>query len=141
MKIIDHIAGLVSGKIDMMKSVMSIVKLETKLAALSIFPLIMNVCLLIVVLLSLWFSSMTLLGYTLIYIFKNIFLALGLLVILNLFFLIILHHGLMVNLRQMSFEKTREYFSKKEEDEHDRIETTDKHSAGKSHETIKISTD
>lgn len=118
MKIVENIAGLVSSKIEILKSVTSIIKLETKLAALSIFPLIMNVCLLFVVLLSLWLSSMTLLGYSFHYLFNNTFISLGLLVLLNLIFFFVLYHSLLMNLKKMSFEKTREYFSNTVDDKH-----------------------
>lgn len=141
MSIIEQIAGLVSGKIDIAKSVAKIIKLETKLAALSVYPLILNLCVMLIVLMSLWLSSMVLVGYCLNYVLHNTFLALGIVVLINIGLLTILHQVLLLNLRKMSFEKTREYFSHKVEDEYNGLTTTDQRRAEDDGQTIKIPTD
>lgn len=114
MKIIEEIEGLVSSKLAVMKTMMSIIKLETRLAGLSIFPLLLNVCMLLIVLMTLWASTMTLLGYFLIVTFDNPMLAIGSIVLLNLAIILGLSKYLAFNLKQMSFEKTREYILNKE---------------------------
>ncbi|KTD26843.1 hypothetical protein [Legionella israelensis] len=108
MKAIDELTGLVSSKLEVFKAIFSLIKLEIRLAGLSVFPLLLNLCLLIVILLSTWISIMVLGGYVLEKLFDSIFLALVSVCGLNILFFIILLRYLKFNLKKMSFEKTRQ---------------------------------
>ncbi|QDP72645.1 hypothetical protein FOG18_08795 [Legionella israelensis] len=108
MKAIDELTGLVSSKLEVFKAIFSLIKLEIRLAGLSVFPLLLNLCLLIVILLSTWISIMVLGGYALEKLFDSIFLALVSVCGLNILFFIILLRYLKFNLKKMSFEKTRQ---------------------------------
>ena len=124
MKLIEQIEGLVSNKIATLKTIFSIVKLEARLAGLSIFPLLLNVCMLFVILITLWLSIMFLIGYCAV-LFLGTFLSAGFLILfLNLSLLLGLLKYLKYNLNNMSFEKTRAYLSSKESSEDDKLKKT-----------------
>jgi hypothetical protein len=119
MKVLEEINGLVSNKIGVIKTVLSIFKLETRLAALSVYPLLLNICMLILVLLSIWFSSMLLLGYFILSLSGNIFAAVGSVLLINIVLFVGLLKYLSYNLQNMSFEKTREWISGREIEHHE----------------------
>lgn len=114
MKLLEETQGLVSSKITILKAITRVIKLETKLAGLSIFPLLLTVCLLLVVLMSLWFTSMLLVGYFILMSLQSLMLTLIALVVLNGLFLGLIVNSLVSNLKKMSFEKTRELLLNKE---------------------------
>jgi hypothetical protein len=122
MGIFDALEGLVSGKINILKTVMVIMKLEARLAGLSIFPLLMNLCMLFGVLITVWLSTMVLMGYFLMLALNNMMYTLLIIWIINLCLLIGLIKYLRFNLKNMSFEKTRDFFSKNEGDFHEKLE-------------------
>ncbi|WP_019217440.1 hypothetical protein [Legionella tunisiensis] len=105
MNIIEHVEGLVSGKIRIIKLVTRIIKLEAKLAGLSIYPLLLNVCLLLITLTTLWLSAMLLLGYLFTQLFGNTFLGIFIVLLFNLGFSFLLANYLRSNLEKMSFKK------------------------------------
>lgn len=114
MQILEDIEGLVSNKIEVFKTILTIVKLETRLAGLSIYPLIFNIAMILVVLITVWSSLMVLMGHSLMYWFSSF--ILGVLGVLGLNLLIAwgLFQYLSFNLKNMSFEKTRAYFNQRE---------------------------
>jgi len=114
MKILEEIEGLVSSKICVIKTIISIIKLETRLAGLSIYPLLLNICMLLVVLIAMWGSTMLLLGYLVIFVSDSNLLAIISILLLNSGLFLGLLKYLMFNLKKMSFEKTREYIAKRE---------------------------
>lgn len=118
MKIVEELEGLVTSGLGLMQSIISIVKLETRLAGHSIFPLLLNVCMIGVIVMTLWMSTMALLGYCVVLAFDTILGALCFVLILNLTVLFGLFKYLQFNLKNMSFRKTRAYFSGKESDKH-----------------------
>lgn len=120
MKLIEEIEGFLAGQFNTVRSLVSLVGLEAKLAGLSIFPLLINVCMLFAVFFSFWFSVMFLLGY-LIAIPLGTLLAIIIIVLINLCLLLVLIKYLAFNLKNMSFVKTRAYFSK-QENEHEQLE-------------------
>ena len=124
MKLFDQIEGLVSGKLNVIKTVVSLIKLEARLAGLSVYPLLINVCMLFIVLITVWLSTMLLLGYLSIMAFSNAITAILIVLLINIMVFIGLLKYLMFNLKNMSFEKTREYFAHKESDEHGKLEKT-----------------
>lgn len=122
MKVIEEIEGLVSSKLNVIKSTFAMFKLEAKLFGLSVFPLILNICFLFVILLSLWLCVMVSLGYLVLIISNSFLLAITLVLLLNVGLLVGALHYLRFNLTNMSFEKTRDYFSKTESPDYDKLE-------------------
>ena len=124
MNIIEHLEGLVSGKIRILKLVTRIMKLEAKLAGLSIYPLLINVCLLLITLTTLWLSAMLLFGYLLTQLVGNAFFGISIVLLFNLGFSFLLAKYLRSNLEKMSFKKTRAYFAR--QNTHEKLpKTTD----------------
>ena len=119
MKLLEEIEGLVSSKVRGVKTMIAIAKLETKLAGLSVFPLLLNVVLLLMIAIAIWFVSMGLLAYGLVAITSNILLAITLVLFLNLILFFVLLSYLKFNLKRMSFEKTRELMAKREKPSHE----------------------
>lgn len=138
MKIIEELEGLVFGKIAIFKMVIELVKLETRLAGLSVFPLLINLSLLLIIAMSTWAIMMFLIGYGLFIAFANLLLASVLVFLLNLITLVMLLNYLSFNLKKMSFEKTRAFLSTKVEDDHGRFEKKDHHTVGNDRKKIKI---
>lgn len=123
-KFIEELEGLISNKIAMLVSIYSLIKLEATLAGMSIIPLILNLFFIVIILITIWFSSMLFLGYYLFLSFSSISLAASSIIILNLIVLFIFYRMLMYNLNNMSFPKTRAYFSKKQDYENEQLEKT-----------------
>jgi hypothetical protein len=122
MKIFEQIEGFVSSKLYIIKMGFELVKLEARLAGLSVYPLLLNICMLLIVLMATWFVTMLLFGYGILFKFQSIVLAIGSVLLLNIMLLGFLLKYLSFNLRKMSFEKTREYFSNKVDNDYDKLE-------------------
>lgn len=114
MKIFDELTGLVSSALGELKTAYTIMKLESRLAAQSIFPLMLGVCLALFLLFSLWVSTLILIGYGIFLLLNHIFYSLSIVFIMNLVFLLVAVKIIQFNLRCMSFEKTRHYLSNKQ---------------------------
>lgn len=140
MNIFEHIDGLVSGKLAILRMVLDIVKLETRLAGLSVYPLLLNLSMLLIVLMTTWLVSMVLMGYGLLLAFESFVVAILSVLVLNVVLLGILLNYLSFNLKKMSFEKTREYFSEKAGNEHDKLEKTNNCEVGSDRKKIKVPT-
>ena len=132
MKLIHEMEAFVSSQLNVIKTGLSMTRLEAKLALLSIYPLIINVCMLFVVLLSTWFTTMGMLVYELMHLVNSLILALSGVLILNIIILAILLKYLSINLRNMSFEKTRAYLARGK----DELKKTDKDSDSKAQQDI-----
>jgi hypothetical protein len=113
MNIIEELEGLISSKTKSMKLVFSLIKLETSLARLSILPLIFNIIMVLVILMTTWFATMMLWGYLFFMLSSSLIMGVVSIVLLNLILLYFLYQLMKYNLNNMSFAKTREYFSKK----------------------------
>lgn len=109
MGFIDEIEGLVSSQFNVIKEGLLLTRLEARLALLSIYPLIINVCLLFVMLVSTWLVMMGMLGYGLMQYVDSVLLALSGVLMVNILLLGLLFRYLVFNLKSMSFEKTRAY--------------------------------
>lgn len=120
-KIIEHIEGLISSKFALFKTTLSIIKLEARLAGMTVYPLLLNLCFLFVVLITLWLSVIILIGYYSFLFFGTILLGIVSVLLLNLCLFFGLLKFLTYNLNNMSFEKTRACLSFKEGDEHDKL--------------------
>lgn len=122
MKIFEEFDAYISSRLNSIGSLLSLIKLEAKLAGLTVLPLLINLCLLFVILLSFWFSLMSLAVYLIFVQAHSFWIALGSITLLNLIALIALIRYLAFNLKTMSFEKTRHYFNSQESTEHDKLE-------------------
>ncbi len=110
MNFLDELAGLILNKIGAMKSLVSITKLESRLAGLSILPLIVCIILLLVTLTGIWLTTNLLLGYLVWLYCGQVIYSLISILIINILLLVFLKRRLLSNLRKMSFAKTRKYF-------------------------------
>ncbi|KTC90609.1 Uncharacterised protein [Fluoribacter dumoffii] len=124
MEALKQLEALVAAKISVIKTVWSLIRLEAKLAGLSVFPLILNLCMLFVVLIAVWVNAMLLIGYLVFFLSNHFLLSISLVFLINIGVLLGLVKYLSFNLKSMSFSKTREYFSQKSV-EHGKIEKTD----------------
>lgn len=115
MNVLEHLEGYISEHLKIGKTILSLMKLEAKLAGLSIVPLILNICMLLVIFISFWFSGMVLLGYYMMVSLGSFALAISLILVVNFILFLLLIKYLSFNLKNMSFANTREFFSKKEQ--------------------------
>lgn len=124
MNSLDNIERLVSAKISVVKNLFSLIKLEARLAGLSVFPLILNLCMLVIVLSTVWLSAMMMLGFAANLLIHNVLLSLFLILALNIIFLVILLNYFSYHLNNLSFPNTRNYFSQTETNEYEQLEET-----------------
>lgn len=113
-KVLEHLEGYVSEYLNLYKTFLALIKCEARLAGQSIYPLILTICMLFVILVSVWFSTMILSGYYLFIVLGSFALSCSLILAVNVILLLILMKYLSVNLINMSFVNTREFFSNKE---------------------------
>ena len=114
MSLFAEIESLVSAQMDVVKTAVSILKLETRLAGLSVYPLLLTLCLLLIGLMGVWTCAMLALGYVLALVVPNTLLCILALLVLNTGIVFGLLRYLLFNLRNMSFEKTRQYIAQYE---------------------------
>ena len=100
MRLFEEVEGLVFAKLKTIQATIKLVKLEAKLARLSIYPLLLNVVLLGLTSITIWLLCMLLIGYGATFLFQSIAAGLGLLLVINLGFLFGLFHYLKFNLRK-----------------------------------------
>lgn len=120
----DDLEGFVSTKLSIIKTILSIVKIETRLAGLSVFPLIVSLCLLLIVISTTWLLTISLLGYWISLHSGSVFLAFLVLILLHAIIFLGLVKYLIFNIKNMSFEKTRAIFSNKESQNDDKSTKT-----------------
>lgn len=113
-KLLEHLDGYVSEQLKIGKTVFSLIKFEAKLAGQSIYPLVLNICLLIIIVLSVWFSTLVLAGYFFMLLLGSFALSCSLILATNIIILLLLMKYLNTTLKNMSFLNTREFFSKNE---------------------------
>lgn len=114
MNFAEDIEGLVSNKIEVFKTMLAIVKLETRLLGLSILPLILNVVMILVAVVTIWSSLMLIVGYNLMHWFSSFIVGVFGIMSFNVLIAFGLFKYLSFNLKNMSFEKTRAYFNQRE---------------------------
>ncbi|KTD64919.1 hypothetical protein Lsan_0912 [Legionella santicrucis] len=125
MEAFKQLEALIAAKISIIRTVLSLFRLEARLAGLSVFPLLLNICMLLVIFITVWLTAMFLFGYFVALTSNNLFLALFLILLLNIGLLLGLTKYLSYNLNNMSFQKTREYFSQHQSTEHEKLKKTD----------------
>lgn len=114
MSLFSEIESLVSAQIDVVKTAVSILRLETRLAGLSVYPLLLTLCFLLIGLMGVWTCAMLALGYILAMVVPNTLLCILALLVLNTGIVFGLLRYLFFNLKNMSFEKTRQYIAQYE---------------------------
>lgn len=118
MEALKQVEQLVSSKLAVIKAVLSLMQLEARLAGLSVFPLLLNLGMLLIVLMTFWLSLCVLIGYEILVFFNNFPLSVFLVFTLNLGVLWGLAKYLAFNIKNMSFAKTRSYiFQNKDGDD------------------------
>ncbi|MGC1182973.1 hypothetical protein [Legionella sp.] len=110
MEVLKQVEELVSAKISVIKAVLTLIQPEAQLAGLSVFPLLLNLCMLLIVLMTFWLLTSLFIGYGILLISNNFPLSLILVLLFNLIALWGLIKYLAFNIKNMSFEKTRSYF-------------------------------
>jgi len=124
MEALKQVEHLVSAKLAVIKTLLELVRLEVRLAGLSVFPLLLSLCLVLVVLMTAWLSLSLLMGYGILMAFHNILLSLGGVFLINLGIVLYLFKSLAFNLKNMSFEKSRSYFSQNASIDYEQLEKT-----------------
>ena len=124
MKVTEEIGSYIASQFKTIKALISLVVLESKLAGLSVYPLLVNVCMLFVALTSLWCSLMVLIAYLMVLLLDSYLITLIAIVLLNTIILLSLLKYLSYNLKNMSFEKTRSFFANHESDDYEKLKKT-----------------
>lgn len=124
MDVLKQIEQFFSARIALIKTMCTMMQLEARLAALSIFPLLISICLLLIILMTSWLLISLLVGYGILLFSNNFLLSLFLVFLLNVVLLLCLVKYLAFNLKNMSFEKTRAYFSQNKSIDDEQFEKT-----------------
>lgn len=124
MKFFEELENYFSGQFYSLKMLLSLIRLEAKLAGLTVVPLIINLCMLFVILITFWASLMVLLGYAVFTQFNSYWLAISSTLFFNVLMLAVLLKYFAHNLKAMSFEKTRRYLNSQENADHERLQKT-----------------
>lgn len=108
MNLFEHIEGFFNSKVEIAKGFWILFKLESKLASLSIIPLLICSVMLIAISMSFWFSVLILIGYLITY-FTGGYVILSIIsvLILNLIFFLLAVKYISMYLYRMSFARTR----------------------------------
>lgn len=123
MNLFDELQGYLSGQFNSIKTVISLIRLEAKLAGLTVIPLVINLFLLLIVSTTIWVALMCLIGYgAFILLYHNYWLTIGSILLINLLILGGLLKYLSFNIKLISFEKTRAYFNQPERTHHEQLE-------------------
>ena len=111
MELIDHVRRFVSGNVEIATTLFSLIKLEFQLAGLSVYPLLLNITMILVILMTLWIFGMFLIQYVLWQLIGSLTWSIVFILFVNLIVFAILLKQLSSNLQKMSFEKTRKFFA------------------------------
>lgn len=132
MRLFEEMEGLVSSKLRVIKACVSMITLEARLAGLGVYPLLVNLCMLLICLMSVWLVGMSILGYALAQVLGNALHAMIAVFLINTLVFGILCVWLSSTLKRMSFSKTRAFLSRDREAERHELNKTDDDYAGKS---------
>lgn len=113
MEIFKQLEALVTAKLTIFKTVFKLVRLEAKLAGLSILPLVLSICMLLVLLMSTWMMISVLAVYGIVLLVNSYLAGFSIILLVNLCLSWAMFRYLNYNLNSMSFVKTRAYFSQK----------------------------
>ncbi|PJD95434.1 MAG: hypothetical protein CK426_04265 [Legionella sp.] len=112
MNYLSQLEAFFSGQLKTFKMLATLIRLEAKLARMTLFPLLINVCMIFVILITSWASMMVLLGYAVFCITQMYWISIVSVCITNMLALLGLLKYLAFNLNAMSFAKTRHYLLK-----------------------------
>lgn len=124
MKLLNELDAYISSQFNAVKALLTLFKLEAKLAGRSIVPLLINLCFLTIISISFWLSLMIFSGYLIFLYLANLWITLALICVFNLVLLVLLISYLSFNLKMMSFKRTRHYFHSQESTDHEKLENT-----------------
>lgn len=111
MRFIDELEGLASNQLNVIKTCLTMTKLEATLAGLSVYPLLINLCMLFASLISTWIMAMGLICYALTQVLDSVVMAVLTVFLFNTICVGIFVRHSLNNLKKMSFEKTRAYLN------------------------------
>jgi len=141
MGVLDEFEGLITSQWDSMKTLISMIKFEMKLARLSIVPLIFSICMMLVVLMTLWGTVMSMVGYGIWLTYHSIMAALSGVVLVNLLLFGLLKWYLSFNIHNMCFEHSRHYLKSRSTTSNDYANEQTQASAEKNLDTGKAITE
>lgn len=118
MKWLTELDGLITGKCRLIQTLLTLIKLEARLAGLSMYPLLLGICLVFPILITTWAAAMVMVGYGFLSWSGSLILTFLLIFLLNLTLLILLARLLKSHLKHMSFAKTRHYFNAFKDEHH-----------------------
>jgi hypothetical protein len=124
MEAIKQFEALIASKISVIKTLYSIICLEARLAGLSLLPLLVTAIILFVVLITAWMIAVFLMGYGIFLVSHHFILSISLVLLIHLVVVLSLVKYLAFNLKSMSFEKTRNYFSDHKSTEYEQLQET-----------------
>jgi|GEM_PF-2280044 len=107
MKFIEHLDGLISSKINSVKGLWTLFKLEAKLAGLTVLPVLISVALLSALAITMWLTTMVFLGCLLHIYGTSLLASIGFVLVLNCCLLLLVGNFLKRGINKMSFSKTR----------------------------------
>ena len=120
MSVLKTLEELVISQFQIVKTIATLFKLEARLAKISIAPLIITTCLMLIILSCVWMIFMALVGVAVYTAIHNVLFALLIVLICNILALCLLCMMIRHNINSMGFEKTRAYFTQlKEPSQHD----------------------
>lgn len=111
MNIIKETEQFISNKVEGIKALFSLITLEAQLAGLSIYPVLITLCLLFAIAITTWWALVVFIGYVFIITLHSVLWAILFVLFLNIGLISALLAYLSFNLKNMSFPKTREYFA------------------------------
>lgn len=118
MKLFTELEGFVTGKISLVKMLVSLIRLEARLAGQSVYPLLFNACLLLTLLITTWATAVVLIGYGLLLVSGSLIVTLLLVLLIHLALLALSAGRLKTNLHCMSFARTRHYLNATKDETH-----------------------
>lgn len=110
-KHIEALEGFITSQVSVLKSLVTLAKLEASLARISIYPFMLTLCAIIAVTLTAWITTMAFLGYLIAWKFKSVLIGMCVIWCINLMMLCLLLKYAKFNLRNMSFIKTRTHLN------------------------------
>lgn len=137
MSIIEDVEGLVSHKLAALAALWALMKKEAQLAGLSLAPLMLSLFGLVLMIMTGWSLTLVLIGYCIALVAKSAFIAILLVFVLNLGMFFVFMKYLILNIRNITFEKTRAYFSK-ERSEDDGFPTPSDRRTGTNKPTLNL---
>jgi hypothetical protein len=126
MKVVEELEGLVSSKWEIFKSIISLIKLEARLASISAAHVLVGILFLFIIVITTWLMLMALIGYGIFVLYPSPALAITSTLLINLVIVGVVLKHVLDCANSMTFEKSRRFlFADKETGEHDLPQTTD----------------